>query len=285
MQIQHCALPVILACQLNSGWGSRHIAQRGHAMASLIKPIINLQDAKNYKGIFERVGFKTVPERPLAQYQALLEQADISPIDSNHETIVVALKIQTADGVFSFLKSISTPTTDVSLFRFSQQDKNGNTTYNCRDGELLITNSRLILLDYQSKTKEIRGIYNWAFDKIRIQNVYYAKSIVADAEYVLMIKLNQTYDIHLDFKFPTQGILLAPIQTGHAKYKEKAKNAIYQFFLTVQTLLQADQQQNTSDQKPQEITKLIKKLNELKEAGILTDLEFQDKKQDLLSRL
>ena len=43
--------------------------------------------------------------------------------------------------------------------------------------------------------------------------------------------------------------------------------------------------QNTKKENPEEIMEQLKKLNELKESGILTDEEFTSKKQEMLSRM
>ena len=269
-------------------------------MTNLIEPVLSLQDAASYKNLFERVGFKTLPEKDFSQYQGFLKRTKQPLIDHNRETIIVTFKIQAAkSGFLSFLKDVAIDIDDVSLYWFSEREKNGKYRYRCNDGEIIITNARIILLTYKPKTAEPDKIYSDRFNYLKIHNVAYEESI-------LVLKTRLTHDICLNFKFPESSPLttLASLDFGDTtandrmrtmrnrqsitEYKDKAvnaKNIIYQFFLAVRESSQTTPKLNTPSQETQEITNLIKKLNELKEAGILTDVEFQEKKKDLLNRL
>ena len=260
------------------------------------QPVINLQDAHTFQLLFQRAGYEPPNSDIITKYPTLLAQRDLPPIDKSKEAIIAHIKVeQDKGGIGSFLKFAAVPVKTVSILHMYGLNQEGKYTWVTRHGELFITNYRI--LQFRNSKSSDSKVIDVAFQHNLegVTRVWYEENLF------IIRSQDWNRDIGLQMNFPAASLAQILGQSARSTASERyrsleikqdianlqdkqmdAQSVLYQFFMTV---IQNNQARTTSPQPSSEATNLLLKLKELKDAGLITEDEFDQKKKELLSRL
>ncbi|HEX8683858.1 MAG TPA: SHOCT domain-containing protein [Ardenticatenaceae bacterium] len=192
-------------------------------------------------------------------------------------------------GIGSFLKWAVIPVNYVSIFSVFARTRAGETRWNVKAGELLITNSRIILFydPKPSSSANIDKAVSWPLNTL--EQIWYEGP---GTQLTFLRFTDEAHELdlgfHMNFPSGSLGQLAVEDRLGVESLKHKAVGArtvMHQFLLAVIHQNQVRLATEVSPQESPEVLELFKKLGELKNAGLISEDEFDQKKRELLSRL
>lgn len=261
-------------------------------------PPLSAATASRFQLAFQQFGCKHVPVT-----QAHIDLINKSKFQSwaSDEVTIIALKVQPPKTGLSGLASLFVSKEDVSLYYTGSKDAKGDWVWMMTDGQVFITNRRIFFFN-RLDSRTVPG----GFDNVEEVSLSLLKGASIERNVIVLFRNNTDRELHLSLHLPQASVATNYLSIGlgaetaddrwaadrSSRDVSRLKNQqanVLSTFVDLFTLIgneNAARAKKATDPTPsKEILELLEKLNQLKAAGVLTEEEFQVKKQGILSRL